>query len=423
MRSKSIFFTLFFSTALLAQKTLHEMRVEENLLIMKFVGVAVVILLAMPLVLRRMKSKTAAPDLMHAPDKEVKSATEAEKAESPESDGTQKDSPAVTDTLDVALEKLFDEHNISQEERGRNAPLYRRYLEVELGKVVIETGSFEFNAVLDELTAKVHALEEERNFEVVYDIDRNVPAHLIGDAGRLTEILFFMLKSAVSKLDSYLIELKIRRLDEGNEAVHLEFYIPYHKDNYKEDNQEIFTPSTSGTRPMGLELYLARAYARLMRGDALFQRYNENDSAFVVDVNLKMPNASEMRNYRLPSKGMTGHSVLLVDDHKASALAIQKMFEYFKNEVDIFSSKELYGAMELLDDYDIVVIQERFFSKNLVAKLQQIRASRNIKVVSLDKNEEFEHSDTATKELLDAEISKPVTFKKVSDLLVSLYQE
>ena len=114
---------------------------------------------------------------------------------------------------------------------------------------------------------------------------------------------------------------------------------------------------------------------------------------------------------------------MIVDYHTASALAIQKMFEYFKNEVDVLSSKELFSAIEMLEDYDIVVIQERYFAKHLNAKLNEIKSSRDIKAVSLNKKESFTHSDSETLALLDGEMSKPVTVQKVFDLLVSLYQE
>jgi hypothetical protein len=160
-----------------------------------------------------------------------------------------------------------------------------------------------------------------------------------------------------------------------------------------------------------------------MQGDITFELYNKNDSMFAIDLKLHMLNPSEMRYHRLPSKTMIEHSILIVDDHKESALAEKNMFAYFKNEVDVLSSKELFGALEMLDDYDIVVIQERYYSHNLVKKLGEIKSSRDIKVVSLNKNHEFKHTIEETLNILDAEICKPVTTQKVFDLLVSLYQE
>ncbi|MDA3945596.1 MAG: hypothetical protein PF439_02815 [Helicobacteraceae bacterium] len=329
----------------------------------------------------------------------------------------------VEDPMVVALDTLFVKHDISDDRREKLTPLYRRYLELEMGKVEIKTGSFDFNDALDAVLSRIHGLDGIRNFEMVFDIDANVPSKMIGDAERMDDILFYLIQNVVLKSSSYLVKLKIRRLNLGDGALHLEFYIPYNKDNYEEEKSDIFTPFVGGATEAGLELYLAKEYALLMHGDIVLDVNGENDSVFVANLKLYMPNPSEMRHYRLPSRKMVGHAVLIVDDHNESALAVQKMFEYFKNEVDVLSSKELFSALEMLEDYDIVVLQERFFSKHLIAKLEEIKSKRMIKVVSLNKNEAFEHTDPVIIAMLDSELSKPATVQKVFDLLVFLYQE
>ena len=415
-----LLYSVLFSSALYAQQTLQEARVEENLFIMKIIGVVILILIVMPIVLRQLKNLAPAAE-RHKPlpvEKESKP-KKKKKTSEPETE----EEAAPRDPVDTTLESLFNERRVPQEKREGFTPLYRRYVELRMGKVEIITGSFDLNTVLDAVMTKVHTLDSKRNFEIVFDMDANVPSQLIGDAERMEDTLFFLIQNVVLKSNSYLIEVQIKRLNLGDGALHLEFYISYDKDNYQEEKLDIFTPFREDATQTGLELYLAKEYARLMNGDVTFEPEGENDSAFMVTLKLFMPNPSEMRHYRLPSKTMIGHSILIVDDHSASALAVQKMFEYFKNEVDVLSSKELFSALEMLEDYDIVVIQERYFSKHLNARLETIKSKRVIKAVSLNKNKAFKHSDAETINLLDGEISKPVTVQKVFDLLVSLYQE
>lgn len=411
---------LLFASTLLAQQTLQEARVEENLFIMKLLGVIVLILIVMPIILRQLRKLSPEmqrrqvappPQEKKVPKKKTVIADPKEEVEVPE------------DPVETALEALFNERRVPQENRAAFTPVYRQYVELKMGKVEVKTGSFDLNHALDAVMTKVHNLQNDRNFEIVFDMDANVPSQLIGDAERMEEILYFIIQNVVLKSSSYLITIKIKRLNLGDGALHLEFYIAYDKDNFQEEKLEIFTPFAEDKTKTGLELYLAKEYARLMHGDVTFEPEGENDSAFLVTLKLFMPNPSEMRHYRLPSKTMIGHSILIVDDHSASALAIQKMFEYFKNEVDVLSSKELFSALEMLDDYDIVVIQERYYAKHLNASLSTIKSNRVIKVVSLNKNEVFVHNDPVTKALLDGELTKPVTVQKVYDLLVSLYQE
>jgi len=421
MRHLFLLFSLALTTTLYAQKTLQEIRADENLFIMKLVGIVVLILIAMPFALRKFRStyKVEQSEYRAPAQKQPKPTKEKKKKKKEEPQEEEK----VVDPVDAALERLFNERRIPQEKRESLSPVYRNYIELKMGKVEVSTGSFDINTVFDKVMTRVHSLEADRNFEIVFDIDAAVPSQLIGDAERMEETLFYVIQNVVVKSSSYLIELQIKRLNMGDGALHLEIYIPYNKDNFQEEKLNIFTPFVEGTTASGLELYLAKEYARLMHGDITFELYNENDSAFMVTLKLYMPNPSEMRHYRLPSKTMINHTILIVDDHAESALAIKKMFEYFKNEVEVLSSKELFSALEMLDDYDIVVIQERFFSKQLIAKIDKIKSERVLKAVSLNRTEIFEHTDMEIINILDSELTKPVTVQKVFDLLVSLYQE
>ncbi len=415
-----LFCALLLSPALYAQQTLHETRIEENLFIMKIVAFVVLFLAALPFLLRKLDArlKQPAPPNSRIDEELLETDTAnfpSEAVAEPEAD------QSGIDPIESALEALYIEHNISEEQRANHEEIYRRYLEVQTGKAAVKTGSFDINTVFEDVTSRIHAIEYERNFELVFNIDANVPPQVIGDADRMTDVLLFVLHNIISKSDTRLVELQIKRLSTNGNAVHLEIFIPYAKENYQKENLNVFRPFGAGISTLGLELYLARAYARLMHGDVTLVLCNANDTAFVIDFKLYMTNPGEMRHYRLPSKTMIGHSVLLVDDHVESALAVKNMFVYFKNEVDLLSSKELFSALEMLEDYDIIVIQERYFSYKLIAKVKEIKSSRDIKVVSLNKNQDYKHTVEATVNLIDGEICKPVTVQKVFDLLVALY--
>ncbi|MBU1643197.1 hypothetical protein KKE54_07525, partial [bacterium] len=374
MNSFLIFCSLLLSSALYAQQTLHETRVEENLFIMKIVAFVVLFLAALPFLLRKLDARLKQPVPQNSRIDEEFSETDAadlSSADEKEHQVEQKD----IDPVDSVLEALYIEHNIPEEQRANYDGLYRRYLEVQTGRATAKTGSFDINTVFEDVTNRIHAIAIERNFELIFNIDASVPPQVIGDAERMTDTLLFVLHNIIAKSDTHLVELQIKRLSINGNAVHLEIFIPYGKDNYQKENLNVFMPYGEGISPLGLELYLAREYARLMHGDVTLVLCKDNDTAFVIDFKLYMTNPSEMRHYRLPSKNMIGHSVLLVDDHVESALAVKNMFVYFKNEVDLLSSKELFSALEMLEDYDIIVIQERYFSYRLIEKVKEIKST------------------------------------------------
>lgn len=55
MKFISLIPLLFISSAVYAQQTLHEKQVEENLFLLKILGVVVLILIIMPIILRQLR--------------------------------------------------------------------------------------------------------------------------------------------------------------------------------------------------------------------------------------------------------------------------------------------------------------------------------------------------------------------------------
>ncbi len=396
---------------------------QQNIFILKFIVLLVVLLIVMPFVLKKVREhgpkykKKELPPLEQFESIEEKLEARKEKLK------PRYEKEIEVDPLEIELEALLMERSVPEADIPRLSPMYRRYLEVKTGRLELITASFTFSEVLDTVIQRLRKAEEDRNFEVVFDIAPDVPSQIIGDEVKLIELLFYIIQNVIIKSETYLIKLQIKRLNLGDDALHLEFYIPNGTNDYESQKLDIFTPFEGNNTETNLELYLAKSYANMLHGDVNFVQEDAHSSAFIVEVKLYMPNPDELRHYRLPSKTMIGHSVLVVDDHNESALAVKKMFEYFRNEVDLLSSKELFLAIEILDDYDIVVIQERFYAKLLNSKLLEIKKERPIKAVSLNKNDDFTHTNEETLALLDGQLTKPATVQKVYDLLVTLYTE
>jgi len=192
---------LLSSTLYAAQKTLQEIRVEENLFIMKIIGVVILILVVMPIILRQLKNLAPKTE-RHQPLPVEQETKPKKKKKSALPDDAEEENTTTKDPVDTALESLFNERRIPQEKRDGFTPLYRRYLELRMGKVEIKKGSFDINKDLDTVKTKGNALEDNRKFEIVLEIDANVPSQLNGEAKRMEEILFFLIQNVVLKSSS-----------------------------------------------------------------------------------------------------------------------------------------------------------------------------------------------------------------------------
>jgi len=115
-----LLYSLLLSSTLYAQQTIQEIRVEENLFIMKIVGVVILILIVMPIVLRQLRS--LAPAAEHHKPLPVEKETKSKKKKRPsEPEAAEEEAPR--DAVDIALENLFNERRIPQDKREGFTPL------------------------------------------------------------------------------------------------------------------------------------------------------------------------------------------------------------------------------------------------------------------------------------------------------------
>lgn len=84
------------------------------------------------------------------------------------------------------------------------------FSKIEAGKMSIESIPFNLNEILEHLADMISPKAHEKNLDLAFDIDQNVPPHLIGDPLRIGQILLNLLNNAVKFTEKGAVLLKIR---------------------------------------------------------------------------------------------------------------------------------------------------------------------------------------------------------------------
>ena len=124
--------------------------------------------------------------------------------------------------------------------------------------------------------------------------------------------------------------------------------------------------------------------------------------------------------YRLPEKILIEKKVFIVDSNYNSALAIKKMFAYFKHEVKVLSKEEFIKNIPNLTPFDIVVLHESLFTVRLVEYLNKIKMGKELKVIALNSllqsdKKSFVH------EVIDIHLFKPLNQERIFEMIVNMY--
>lgn len=297
------------------------------------------------------------------------------------------------------------------------------FLRLKSKKIEIMNEEFNINNVLNELSGSICSQFSGSEVELIFDIDKNVPRHLVGDSLHLGQTLKSILEYLMDQSDLDEVRLEITMFDTYEEQVELQFQFTDTGMGHDSDTlEELFTPyynDESGTF-VGLGLFVAHELVDMMNGKLSVQSIEEKGTTFTLSLPFDAVEKSDQRKYRLPEKVLIEKKVFIVDTNYNSALAVKKMFAYFRHEVTVISQDEFMKNIPNLTPYDIVVLHESLFSIRLVEYLNKIKLEKELKVVALNSLLQS-NKQTYVNEVIDAHLFKPLNQERVFEMIVNMY--
>jgi two-component system sensor histidine kinase BarA len=231
---------------------------------------------------------------------------------------------------------------------------------IESGKLEITLTSCNIIDIVEDVIDLLAPIAYEKNLELFYYLDKDVPHVVESDPIRLRQVLLNLVGNAVKfTLDGYVF-LKIEpepdassdtiRFTVSDTGIGLD----------KNSKQKLFTAftqaDTSITRDFGgtgLGLVISRKLILLMKGDIGFDSTEGEGSSFwfTIPVNV-IENTSE----DIPDE-LNGRNIALVDDHILCRKAICAMIEQWGCDVAEYSFDRCFNenCFTNCDSYDVVV--------------------------------------------------------------------
>ncbi len=298
------------------------------------------------------------------------------------------------------------------------------FLRLKSKKVEIINEEFNLNNVLNELSGIICSRFNGSKVELIFDIDNSIPRRLIGDSLQLGQILNNILENTMETLTDEELKLKISMLNTFEDKVELQFQmIDSGMGMTEEALDSLFTPyydEESGIY-VGLGLFVAKELIGMMDGELSAQSSSGKGSTFTITLPFTMVDPANKRRYRLPTKELTDKKVFIVDSSYSSALAIKKMFAYFKHDVTVISIEKFMQSKPKLTSYDIVILDENLLSFRTLTYLKQIKKEKELKVISLNSLLRIAENKT-TDDIIDKVMMKPLNQERVFEMISSMYE-
>jgi len=293
-----------------------------------------------------------------------------------------------------------------------------KFLRLKSKKVVIQHEVFNFNHVLNEVAGLLNTKYKQNEIELVFDIDKDVPKYMMSDSVHLGQILINLLEYFIQNSQNKEVKIEVTTVKEKKKGLNLIFKI--NADINIEDKETLFNSyyDEESRRYVGLGLFVAKELTYLMGGELDITDKNYESTMLVFTLHIEVQN-NEKRKYRLPDKDLVGKKILIVDRSHSSALATQKLFAYFRADIDILSAEMFSEQIPDFTQYEIFALSNTLFTTKVFGAIEQVKKKQDFKIISLENL--FTSKDIPLNKHVDIRLKKPLTQEYVFDTLIKLY--
>ena len=195
------------------------------------------------------------------------------------------------------------------------------FSKIEAGKLSLESISFDVTGLIAALIKPIALQVRQKELEMVTDVDAGVPCQLIGDPGRLRQVLINLLSNAAKFTEKGEILLRVELLHRQGQHAMLQFTVSDTGIGIPKEKQaaifDAFTQEdTSTTRRYGgtgLGLTIASHLLDLMGGSIRVESEVGKGSTFCATVPFEI---APSKNDAPASENLFGKSALIVDDNR-----------------------------------------------------------------------------------------------------------
>ncbi len=265
------------------------------------------------------------------------------------------------------------------------------FSKIEAGKLTVEHIDFELEKVLDNVADLIAQKTSAKGLELIFNVDKNVPRHLVGDPLRLGQILINYSNNAVKFTEQGEIDIVIRLKEQTDHDVLLycavrDTGIGLSQEQKGRLFQSFSQADTSTTRKFGgtgLGLVIAKKLAELMGGEVGVDSELGKGSTFWFTARLGKSHGQP----RMPvlAGDMLGKRVLVVDDNESARLMMVELLGGMSFKVDQADSGEAaIAAVESADvqgiPYEIVFLDWKMPGMDGIETAKQLRARPLMKI-------------------------------------------
>lgn len=312
------------------------------------------------------------------------------------------------------------------------------FSKVEAGKIEIENSEYSLGGLLNDLNNIITPMAKEKDLDFNIKVDEKLPRVLLGDVGKVRQIIINLLNNAVKYTKEGEISLVVGG-DVSGEKVDLTVRVKDTGIGIKEDNldklfmdfERVDLEENRNIEGTGLGLAIVYRLLQHMGGEIkVSSKYGEG-TEFVVNLPQGVADVTPIGDFQVKyeAEGDTKYTerfvapdakVLVVDDHEMNLVVIKNLLKTTKMQITTCASGEECIEHIINDTFDIVLLDHMMPGMSGIETLETIiekELKRDTVFIALTANAIVGVKEMYLSKGFDNYLSKPIDTRKMEKML------
>lgn len=269
------------------------------------------------------------------------------------------------------------------------------YSKIEAGKLELELIDFDLRCCVEEVVDILGQKAYNKDLELAILIQSQVPERVIGDPGRLRQILLNLVNNAIKFTEKGEVVLRVKFNNYFNNHVELLFEVEdtgigintEHQDKLFKSFSQVDASTTRKYGGTGLGLAICKKLVEHMQGEIHISSELGKGSVFWFTANFERVSVDTTTHLARLDK-IKGAKILIVDDHPTNRQVLREMFRLWECEFDEAESgpealKKLEQKCNKSDQFNIVILDYNMPGMDGVTIARHIKENKHLSHIHL----------------------------------------
>ncbi len=310
------------------------------------------------------------------------------------------------------------------------------FSKIEAGKLLLDPHPFHLHQVIGDVMKGLSLRAHQKDLELAFDIDSRIPERIIGDPGRLRQIITNLVGNAIKFTQHGEVVLTIRpEPGQPPRGLALHFTVQDTGIGIAPDKTstifDAFEQADKSTTRVyggtGLGLSISKRLVDLMQGRIWVESQQGVGSEFHFTATFSLAQQHE-NDLAVDPELLRGLRVLVVDDNTTNRRILHDMLSNWSMEVEMAESGPdalalLYRGVSRGEVFPLLIVDGQMPGMDGFDLLERIRAAKELKVgkaIVLTSGDQLHNAERRQKLQISECVLKPVSRNELLELLLRI---